>query len=91
MAWPSTEHRLLCSLLALEVIRHWRWTFWLVVVAFLAGILRLPASVLELRGILPSAGPTWYALLQAAIGLVQFVIALAMLAGFRKAGTWGAF
>jgi len=53
--------------------------------------LRLPASVLELTGILPSTGPTWYTLLQAAIGLVQFVIGLGMLVGFRKGGAWGAF
>jgi hypothetical protein len=79
------------ALLAIGVVRRWRWTFWLVLVAFLAGLLRLPASVLELTGILPSAGPTWYTLLQAAIGLVQFVIGLGMLVGFRKGGAWGAF
>ncbi len=79
------------ALLAIGVVRRWRWTFWLVLVAFLAGLLRLPASVLELTGILPSAGPTWYTLLQAAVGLVQFAIGLAMLVGFRKAGAWGAF
>jgi len=79
------------ALLGIGVVRCWRWTFWLVLVAFLAGLLRLPASVLELTGILPSAGPTWYTLLQAAIGLVQFVIGLGMLVGFRKAGVWGAF
>ena len=79
------------ALLAVGVVRRWRWTFWLVLVAFLAGLLRVPASVLELLGVLPSMGPTWYVLLQAAIGLVQFAIGLAMLAGFRKAGPWGAF
>jgi hypothetical protein len=81
----------LLALLAIGVVRRWRWTFWLVLVAFLAGLLRLPASVLELTGILPSAGPTWYTFLQAAIGLVQFAIGLGMLVGFRKAGAWGAF
>ncbi|MDQ6901125.1 MAG: hypothetical protein M3072_16790 [Candidatus Dormibacteraeota bacterium] len=81
----------LLALLAIGVVRRWRWTFWRVLVAFLAGLLRLPASVLELTGILPSAGPTWYMLLQAAVGLVQFAIGLAMLVGFRKAGAWGAF
>ncbi len=79
------------ALLAVGVVRRWRWIFWLLLLAFLTGILRVPATVLELRGILPSAGPTWYVLLQAAIGLVQFAIGLAMLAGFRKAGAWGAF
>ena len=73
------------------VVRRWRWMFWLVLVAFLAGLLRVPASLLQLLGVLPSGGPTWYVLLQASFGLVQFAIGLAMLAGFRKAGPWGAF
>ena len=73
------------------MFRRWRWTFWLVLVAFLAGLLRVPASALELTGFLPSDGPTWYLLLQAAIGLVQFAIGLAMLIGLRKSGPWGAF
>jgi hypothetical protein len=79
------------ALIAFGVVRRWRWIFWLILIAFLAGLLRLPASVLELTGILPTAGPTWYTLLQAAIGLVQFAIGLGMLVGFRKAGVWGAF
>ena len=79
------------TLLAVGVVRRWRWTFWLVLVAFLAGLLRVPASVLQLTGVLPSTGPTWYTLLQAVIGLMQFAIGLAMLAGLRKAGPWGAF
>lgn len=81
----------LIALLAVGVVRRWRWMFWLVLVAFLAGLLRVPASALQLFGLLPLMGPTWYVLLQAAIGLVQFAIGLAMLAGFRKAGPWGAF
>jgi len=36
-------------------------------------------------------GPGWYVLLQLVVGLIQFVIALAMLVGYRKAGVWGAF
>jgi hypothetical protein len=73
------------------VVRAWRWTFWLILVAFLAGLLRVPASALELIGMLPVNGPTWYVLLQAGIGLVQFVIGLAMISGLRRAGVWGAF
>ena len=81
----------LLVLLSIGTLRRWRWTFWLILVAFLAGILRLPASVLQLSGVLPSAGPAWYALLQAGIGVVQFLIGLAMIAGFRRSGAWGAF
>src|ERR1700730_19369618 len=33
------------ALLAIGVVRRWRWTFWLVSVPFLAGLFRLPSSV----------------------------------------------
>ena len=81
----------LLVLLTIGTVRRWRWLFWLVLVAFLAGILRLPASVLQLTGVLPSAMPVWYVLLQAGIGVVQFLIGLAMIAGYRRSGAWGAF
>ena len=36
-------------------------------------------------------GPAWYELLQGGIGVIQFLIGLAMLAGYRRSGPWGAF
>jgi hypothetical protein len=81
----------LFAVLSTGVIRGWRWTFWLVLVVFLAGIVRMPASALQLAGIVPRQGPVWYVVFQAVVGLIQFVIALAMLAGYRKAGVWGAY
>ena len=79
------------ALLGTGAIRRWRWAFWLIFVAFLFGPLRVVASVLALSGVLPADGPPWYVLYQATLGLVQFIIALAMLAGYRQAGAWGAF
>lgn len=79
------------ALLGIGVLRRWRWMFWLITVAFLFGVLRIPASVLTLKGVLPADGPTWYVLYQGFLGLVQFAIALFMLVGYRRAGTWGAF
>ena len=81
----------LLTLLSIGVIRDWRWTYWLILVVFLAGILRVPAAALQLVGTLPRQGPAWYVALQAGVGLTQFGIALAMLRGYRKAGVWGAF
>ena len=81
----------LLALLSAAVIRGWRWTFWLILIAFLAGILHVPASALQLAGIVPSQDPAWYVVLQAIVGLIQFVVALVMLAGYRKTGAWGAF
>lgn len=77
--------------LAIGVLRRWRSTFWLILVAFLAGVLRLPASALELAGILPVQGPAWYVVLQGAIGVVQFAIGIAMVKGYRRGGIWGNF
>ena len=60
-------------------------------VAFLAGLVRVPASALELAGTIPLQGPAWYVVLQGVIGAVQFVIGIAMLVGYRRSGLWGNF
>jgi len=81
----------LISFLVVGVFRRWQWTFWLVLIAFFFGVLRLPASALQLAAMTPHSGPTWYEVLQSRIGVVQFLIAIAMFAGYRKAGVWGEF
>ena len=80
----------LFAVLSIGVVRSWGWTFWLILIVFLVGIVRVPAAALQLTGIVPRQGPVWDVVLQAVVGLIQFVIALAMLAGYRKAGVWGA-
>ncbi len=77
------------ALLVVGTIRRWRWAFWLILVAFIFGVLRVPASILQLTGLLRAQGPVWYTLFQAVLGLVQFAIGLAMLAGYRRNGVWG--
>ena len=79
----------LIAVLVLGVVRRWRWAFWLILVAFLFGVLRVPVSIAQLAGLLPASAPSWYEVLQGVIGLAQFVIALAMLSGYRRAGLWG--
>ncbi len=78
-------------ILGIGVVRRWRWMFWLILVAFLAGLVRVPASALELAGTIPLQGPAWYVVLQGVIGAVQFVIGIAMLMGYRRNGLWGNF
>jgi hypothetical protein len=93
--WVPTAFLLVLAvfigLLTVGVLRRWRWTFWLILVAFLAGVLRVPVAILQLAGALPASTPTWYVLFQGLIGLAQLAIGLAMLAGYRRAGVWGAF
>jgi hypothetical protein len=97
---PASDHRMFVLaflavldvflvLLGVGVVRRWRWTFWLIMVAFILGVLRVPASALQLTGVLSADGPPWYVLLQALIGLVQLAIGLAMLVDYRRAGVWG--
>ncbi|MDQ3863160.1 MAG: hypothetical protein M3317_06630, partial [Actinomycetota bacterium] len=100
MKLPAAQHRFadlaflgaisaFIALLAVGVLRRWRWTYWLIVVAFLFGGLPIPVSILEFTGVLSPAGPTWYVLFRALLGLVQVTIGLLMLTGYRRAGLWG--
>lgn len=79
------------TLLGIGVLRRWRWLFWLLLVAFAAGLIRAPVAVLQLSGRLAPEGPDWYIVLQGLIGVVQVSLAYAMFVGYRRAGPWGAF
>ncbi|MFL6044920.1 MAG: hypothetical protein ACJ72M_07375 [Propionibacteriaceae bacterium] len=77
-------------LLSIGILRRWRWMFWLILIAFLFGVLRIPVAVLQLSGQMTPDGPPWYVILQGVIGVVQVLIALAMILGYRRSGVWGA-
>ncbi len=81
----------LLAVLSFGVIRGWRWIFWLILIAYLAGILHVLVSALELIRIVASQDPAWYIVLQAVVGLIQFIIALVMLTGYRKAACGAIF
>jgi hypothetical protein len=80
---------LLVALGAVGIVRGWRWIFWLLLVTFLAGALRVVASALELAGQVPLDGPRWYVALQGAIGIAQLAVGIAMVRSYRRAGIWG--
>jgi hypothetical protein len=79
------------TLLGIGVLRRWRWAFWLILVAFLAGVLRVPVAILQLTEVLTADGPRWYVTFQGLLGVLQLAIGLAMVAGYRRAGVWGEF
>lgn len=74
--------------LAYGVLRRWRWLFWLLLLAFLASILEIPAGILQLAGIIPVQQPTWYVLLRMAISVVEVALGLWMLRVWRACGVW---
>jgi hypothetical protein len=77
------------ALVSIGVLRRWRWIFWLILVAFLAGALRVPAAALQLTDVVPTPLPNWYVVFQGLIGLVQLAIGLALLTEYRRSGAWG--
>jgi hypothetical protein len=76
------------AILSVGVVRHWRWLFWLLLVAFGASILQVPATILQLTGILPNPNPAWYSLLRMGISIVEIGIALWMVQIYRHYGVW---
>jgi len=81
---------LICVISA-GVVRRWRWLFWVILVIFMLGVLRVPVTVLELSGQMAASSPAWYIAMQGVAAVVQFAIALLMLAGYRRSGVWGVF
>ncbi len=74
------------TLLMVGVLRHWRWLFWLLLVAFSCSILEIPAGVLQVTGLLPGHFPLWYSFYRMGIALIEF--ALWMFQIYRHTGVW---
>ena len=70
------------------VVRHWRWQFWLLLVAFSFMILEIPATILQLTGVVPNLFPVWYSLLRMGVSIITFVIAVWMIYIYRQYGVW---
>ena len=79
------------AVLGVGVARRWRWLFWLLLLVFALGLVRVPLAVLQLSGQMTPVGPDWYVVLQGVIGVAQVGLAYVMFAGYRRAGPWGAF
>src|SRR5439155_19159207 len=76
------------ALVMISVLRRWRWVFWLVLVAFSGMILDIPATLLQLTGILPALFPLWYSLCRMGASLIAVGIAVWMLQLYRRHGVW---
>src|SRR5215469_2355823 len=67
------------ALLILGVMHHWRWVFWLMLVAFASSALQIPVTLLQVAGVLPSADPLWYSLFRLSVAIVEVGIAVWMI------------
>jgi hypothetical protein len=78
----------LIALLILGVVRHWRWLFWLMLVAFASSALQIPAILLQIADVLPSSDPLWYSLFRMGSGVVELALAIWMIQVYRHEGVW---
>jgi hypothetical protein len=76
------------TILMVGVVRHWRWLFWLLLVAFGFMVLEIPATILQLTGVLPNLFPVWYSLCRMGVALITVGIAVWMVQIYRQYGVW---
>ena len=80
---------ILITVLIVGVLRHWRWLFWLLLVANSFSILEVPATILQLNGVIPNPYPTWYSHYRMGAALIQVGIAIWMIRIYYQYGVWG--
>ncbi len=78
----------LITLLILGVVRHWRWLFWLLLVAFTASVIQIPVEGLQLLGVFPNPYPVWYSLFRDGAGFIELGFASWMIQTYRHQGVW---
>ncbi len=76
------------ALLILGVVRHWRWLFWLMLVAFAASALQIPVTLVQMTGVLSSSDPLWYSLFRMGGCVVELALAVWMIQVYRREGVW---
>lgn len=76
------------AVLIVGILQHWRWLFWLLMIAFSFMILEIPATILQLTGILPNLFPVWYSLCRMGVAIITVVIAIWMVQIYRQYGVW---
>ncbi len=77
------------TVLIVGVLHHWRWLFWLLLLANGFSILEVPATILQLTGTIPNPYPAWYSLYRMGIALIQVGIAIWMIRIYLQYGVWG--
>jgi hypothetical protein len=76
------------TVLIVGVLQHWRWLFWLLLLAFGFSILEIPATILQLTSVLPNHFPIWYSICRMGAALVEVIIAIWMGQIYRHYGIW---
>lgn len=75
-------------LLMYGVLHHWRWLFWLLLLAWTSSLIQIPVEGLQLLGKLPNPYPVWYTLFRGGVGFIELGFAFWMIQTYRHQGVW---
>jgi len=78
----------LITLLSFGVVRHWRWLFWPILIAFTGSVIQIPLEGLQLLGVVPHPYPVWYSLFRGGVGFIELGFAFWMIQTYRHQGVW---
>src|SRR5260370_28344758 len=78
----------LITLLSFGVVRHWRWLFWTILIAFTGSVIQIPLEGLQLLGVVPTPYPVWYSLFRGGVGFIELGFAFWMIQTYRHQGVW---
>jgi pimeloyl-ACP methyl ester carboxylesterase len=70
------------------VLHHWRWLFWLILIAFTGSVIQIPVEGLQLLGVFPNPYPVWYSLFRGGVGFIELGFAFWMIQTYRHQGIW---
>src|SRR6266567_1642603 len=76
------------SMLMYGVLHHWRWLFWLILIAFTGSVIQIPVEGLQLLGVFPNPYPVWYSLFRGGAGFIELGFAFWMIQTYRHQGVW---
>src|SRR6266705_5129627 len=78
----------LITLLSFGVVRHWRWLFWLILIAWTSSVIQIPVEGLQLLGVFPNPSPVWYSLFRGGVWFIELGFAFWMIQTYRHNGVW---
>lgn len=78
----------LITLLSFGVVRHWRWLFWPILIAFTGSVIQIPLEGLQLLGVVPNPYPVWYSLFRGGVGFIELGFAFWMIQTYHHQGVW---
>src|SRR5437763_3107654 len=76
------------GMLMYGVLHHWRWLFWLILIAFTGSVIQIPVEGLQLLGVFPNPYPVWYRLFRGGVGFIELGFAFWMIQTYRHQGVW---